>query len=458
MSILTSTNPSQNYAPLAEILCTTTDDITRMALSAKLEQKSWAALPLSQRLAHLKTFRDQFPLNKIDLAKTISEEMGMPISQSTPLIDRAVDYMDWSLDNAQSCLAPEITFENDTEINEVHRIPYGVCASIAPWNFPATNFVWACFQHLCAGNTVLYKPSEETPIFAQKLESMITAANLPQNILNIIIGDAEQAIHMLEQDIQMINFTGSTAIGRKIHATAAKKLIPATLEMGGSDPAVIFEDADLDLATEEIYNARYRNCGQICCATKRLIVHKNIAQLAAQKIVDKLQTKIVGDAINQGTDIGPLVSKKQQSALILQVEDARQKGAKILIGGNVPDDLYGAYYQPTLITDVTKDMKIWHEETFGPVLPIMTFETYDEAIALANDTEYGLGASIFTNDKKIAEKALHDIEAGMIRHNTTQYNKTCNPFGGVKNSGLGRENGKYGFEDVTQIKIIAREK
>lgn len=458
MDSIVSTNPSLNYEVIGEVPCSTSKEIAQKAKHAKEAQKDWYAWGLKNRIEKLTELKSQFKNNHDDLAKLISTEMGMPIKQSMPLIDRALSYMDWNLQNAEKCLAPEITFENSKEINEIVREPYGVCASIAPWNFPATNFVWATFQQLIAGNTVLYKCSEETQLFSQKLEHMISETSLPRGVLSIIHGDAETAKTMLAQDIQMVSFTGSTSVGRKINEAVAHKLIPVTLELGGSDPAIVFEDADLDLVTEEIFNTRFRNCGQICCATKRLIVHESLLETVTEKLSNMLKNKTIGPALNERTDIGPLVSKKQLDTLIPQVEDARDKGANIIIGGKQPENLNGAYYEPTIITNVTKDMKVWHEEIFGPVLPIVAFREYSEAIELANDTEYGLGASVYTTNAKRAKRAALDINAGMVKTNQNIYNKPCNPFGGYKSSGLGRENGKIGFHDVTQAKIIAREK
>ncbi len=456
---LISTNPSRNYEVLGTIPISSEDEINHAIAQARKAFPKWKALPLEERLIYARKLRNAFVDKHERLAQLTSKEMGQTITLARATVDRAIAYMDWSLENAPRCLAPEVSYETEEEINELIKEPHGVGACISPWNFPPSNFVWACYQGLIAGNTVVFKNSEEVQLFAKELEEIAHKdVDFPEGVFTIIYGDAEAAKTLVEGDIDYINFTGSTRVGQILYKKAAEKFIPVTLEMGGSDPAIVFADADLDLTIPQLYAGRFNNCGQICCSTKRLIVHEDILTKVVQKLSGILATKQIGDALNEETDIGPLAAKRQQKLLIEQVEDAVAKGAKIVCGGAVPEGLTGAYYEPTLLTNITPDMRVWHEEVFGPVLPIVSFSTYEEAIEKANDTIYGLGSSIFTTDKTLAAKATKDIKAGMVRVNETHYSKPENPFGGTKLSGIGRENGKMGFDDVTYTKITAREK
>lgn len=453
-----STNPAHNYDVLGEVPMSSIADVQAALRAARAAFPAWKALPLTDRLSYVVQLRDQFLLRKQEFAELMTREMGMPITQSLYTVDRAVGYITWSLDHAAECLAPEVTFENDTEINEIVFEPYGVAACISPWNFPASNFVWACIQALIAGNTVIFKNSEETQLCAVLIADMIEKSAFPEGVFQVIYGDGAVAQELIAGDINLISFTGSSRVGELLYKQAAEKFIPAVLELGGSDPAIVFADADLKKAIPAIYSGRFTNCGQVCVSLKRLIVHESRVAEVISHLQELLSRKIVGDPMNAATDIGPLVSARQRDLLMDQVQDAVDKGATILCGGHQPDDLNGAYYSPTLISGVTREMRIWHEEVFGPVLPIVTFTTYEDAIAKANDTIYGLGASIYTEDKDLAKRAIGDIQAGMVRVNHTTTSKPSNIFGGMKRSGISRENSVYGFHDVTQKKMTAREK
>lgn len=263
---------------------------------------------------------------------------------------------------------------------------------------------------------------------------------------------------LVHQDIDLICFTGSTKVGKYLYTVAANRFVPIVMELGGSAPGIVFEDADLPKVMETIMINRFLNAGQACDGLKRLIVHKDKYDEAVKLITAEISAKKLGPAIDKSYTHGPLVAERQVKLLEEQVKDAIEKGAKVEVGGKRPDNMTGVYYEPTLLTNVTTDMRVWQEEVFGPVLPIVTFETEEEAIKLANDTKYGLGSYVFTEDKERFERVARQIESGMCSLNNTCYLKPCNPFGGYKQSGLGREHGKYGFHDVTQVKVITTEK
>lgn len=256
----------------------------------------------------------------------------------------------------------------------------------------------------------------------------------------------------------MICFTGSTATGQHLYKVGAEQFLRVFLELGGSAPGIVFEDADVDKVIDTIYANRFDNCGQICDGLKRLIIHTHKFDEVIQKLAQKLETVTVGDASDQKTDIGPLVSQKQLAALEAQVKDATDKGAEVLFSKKLSTDLKGFFYAPTLMTNITPDMQVWQEEVFGPVLPIVTFETEEEAIRLANDTKYGLGGYVFTENQQLFERVASEIQTGMVQMNTASYVQPPTPFGGSKVSGIGREHGKFGFYELSNIKVVAREK
>jgi len=387
-----------------------------------------------------------------------STEMGMPIAESTGDIETNLAYLRWYSDNAQKYLAPIVTFENDTEIHEVFREPRGVVASIIPWNFPFANIVWQAGQSLVSGNCVVLKHSEEVPLFEKKFEQLVTESNIPKGVFSFVYGDGKVGDILVHQNIDLICFTGSTNVGKYLYKVAAERFIPVVMEMGGSAPGIIFEDVDLPVVIDTVFANRFMGGAQMCDGLKRLIVHKSKFDEVVNMLKAKIEQNKIGDASDPTTVVGPLVAERQVKALEIQVEDAKNKGAKVIIGGKRPVGFDGAYYEQTLLTNISKDMKVWTEEVFGPVLPIITFETESEAVSLANDTIYGLGAFVFTTNSETFKRVSSQIKSGMVSQNNLSYIKPCDPFGGYKMSGIGREHGAYGFHDVTQVKVVAREK
>lgn len=454
---LKSINPSNN-AVLGEVGVSTQADIDAKVKAARAAQQPWRDLGIEGRNQILRRFYDLLEKHKRELAELQSEEMGMIINEAVGDIEGSIDYLRWYSDHAAEHLAPYTTFENDQEIHRAYREPRGLVASIVPWNYPLANFVWQCGQSLVAGNVVILKHSEEVPLFEKRLEELVKEAMLPEGVLGFVYGDGKVGDMLAHADIDMLCFTGSTKTGKYLYTVAAEKFIPVVMEMGGSAPGIIFADADLPAVIDTVYANRFMGCGQMCDGLKRLIVHKSRFDEVIRLLTEKIATQHIGPAIDPATTVGPLVAERQVQALEAQVEDAKSRGAKIIVGGKRPDGLVGAYYAPTLLTNITKEMKVWTEEVFGPVLPIVSFDTESEAIELANDTKYGLGAFVFTTDKDLMSRVSSQLQSGMVSQNKLSYIKPCDPFGGYKQSGLGREHGKYGFEDVTQVKVIAQEK
>ncbi len=454
---LTSINPSDNSV-IGEVEITTAEEIQNIVEKAHKAKENWKNLGIEGRNKYLLKFYDTIEQHADELALLQSKEMGMPINEAKEDVAGGIKYLRWYSAHANESLSPEVTYEDDNEKNVVYYEPRGVVAVIIAWNFPMSNFVWQCGQNLVAGNVIVLKTSEEVPLFSKMLEEITTESGLPECVLSIVYGDGIVGDVLAHQNVDMICFTGSTKIGQQLYKVAAEKFIPVLLEMGGSAPGIIFEDADIPAVIDTIILNRFLNCGQICDGLKRLIVHKSRFDETIKLLLEKIAEKKVGIATDEINNMGPLVAERQVIALEAQVADAVSKGAKILVGGIRPEGLNGAFYLPTLLTGVTKDMQVWQEEVFGPVLPVVSFETEEEAIALANDTMYGLGGYVFTQDKAKFERVALQINTGMVSQNNLGYCKESNPFGGYKKSGMGREHGKFGFHDVTQIKIVAIEK
>lgn len=454
---LKSINPSNNQE-LGDVKISTESEIKKLVSRAHQAKQAWQELGVDGRNNILTKFYDLLEQNKQELSELTANEMGMPLEEAFFDIDGSVEYLRWYSDHAHEALDPEITYEDDKEIHQVYREPWGVVAAIIPWNFPLSNFVWMCGQNLVAGNVVVLKHSEEVPLFSKKLEELVKQAGLPQGVLSFVYGDGRVGDILAHQDIDLLCFTGSTKVGKYLYTVAADKFIPIVMELGGSAPGIIFEDADVPSVLETIMINRFLNAGQACDGLKRLIVHKSKQEEAVKLIQEAISTKKLGPAIDKSSTHGPLVAERQVKLLEEQVQDAIDKGAQVVVGGKRPEGLTGTYYEPTILTNVTPDMRVWQEEVFGPVLPVVTFDTEEEAIELANDTKYGLGSYVFTQNKERFERVAKQIEAGMSSQNNVSYLKPYNPFGGYKQSGLGREHGKYGFHDITQVKVITTER
>lgn len=452
-----SINPS-NKQNLGQVNVSTTEEVRLKVRKARLALKSWNEIGLSKRVEILRGVAQGFERRKKEFAELISKEMGMPISQSQHDVGGAIDFFNWYLDNAEKYLSPEVVYEDEVMTHTVHYNPVGVVAVIAPWNFPASNFIWVAGQNLIIGNTVVFKDSEEVPLCGKFIEEVFAEANLPEGVFAEVYGDRTVGEALVNDDIDMICFTGSSSTGQQLYKTGAEKFIKVFLELGGSAPGIVFEDADIDKILDTIYANRFDNCGQICDGLKRLIVHESKFDEVLLKLKSRLQQVNVGDALEESTDIGPLVSEKQLDILDSQVRDALDKEAKVEYQREINNDLSGFFYSPTILTNISTDMRVWNEEVFGPVLPIVTFKTEEEAIELANDTKYGLGGYIFTEDKNRFIRVARLINTGMIQQNNASYLSPTSPFGGCKRSGLGRAHGKFGFYELSEVKLIVEEK
>lgn len=459
MDYLISTNPSKNYEQIGKVAISTEEEIKSKVQEANKVKETWGTAPIKDRLQFLEKLYQKIEERRGEMAQLIAREMGKPISVIDSMeIGSGLEYFKWYLENSEKYLAPEITHEDDTSEHTVYYEPMGVATVIAPWNFPFSNFIWAVIPNLAAGNTVVFKHSEECPLFGQLLEEIINQRGFPKGVFSEIYGDGKTGDFLVHQDINLISFTGSTKVGQYLYKVAAEKFIPARLELGGSAPGIIFEDVDLDKVIESIYFNRFYNSGQVCDGLKRLIVHESRLNEVLEKLKTVLGKKKVGDPLDPATDIGPLVSKRQLESLESQVNDSLKEGAKVAFKSRVDPNLQGAFYPPTVLTNIKTTMRVWKEEVFGPVLPVIPFKTDAQALELANGTDYGLGGYIFTEDKAKAQEFAAKLKTGMVSVNNTMYLHPADPWGGYKNSSIGRGNGKFGLHEVCQIKVVATEK
>lgn len=453
---LISTNPGKAYEEIGRIQISSLEDVQNAVQKAHNALPAWRALTTKERGNYFQKFLDVYKNHIEELAQLQTKEMGKPITQSRSECNGRAAALELNIERSIRVLEPQVLDVYDTYQTELHFEPYGVVAAIAPWNYPTSQFLIAVGQPLLAGNTVVFKHSEECPLTSELLSKLMEEAGFPEGVFTCLYGDGSVGEMLIDQNINLVSFTGSSGAGQKIYKKAADKFIPAVLEMGGSSPAIVFEDVDLDEVCLSVFDERFNNNGQICCALKRLIVHESIHDAVVQKLTTIIKDQVVGDPLNEHTTIGSLSAKRQLEALEVQVEDARAKGATIVIGGARPDGLVGAYYLPTLITNTTPDMKVITEEVFGPVLPVITFKTEEEALRIANDTPFGLSAFVYSKDIERANRVANAFEAGQVSINGCSYFSTNAPFGGYKKSGIGRVKGDTGFLQVTQQKVIAK--
>jgi len=455
MATLISTNPAKNYKKIGSVKISTLEEIKRKVKEANKAKEGWKELGAIERVRRLRPLYRDFLKRKKEIALLTCKEIGKPITEALDDVVWDDGYFQEFLENGPKYLQDEITCKDKTSIHKIVYEPYGTAAVIVPWNFPFANFLWGVIPTLLAGNTVVFKHSEECPLIGKLVVEMMDRLKLPKGIFSEVYGDGKVGEALVNQDIDFIWFTGSSAVGKKLYEIAGKKFIPSVMELGGSNPIAVFNDVNIDEFIEKIYSKRFMNCGQVCDALKRLIVHEAIFDKLVEKLKKRLEKVIVGDPEDTKTQIGSLVAKRQLDLLKSQVTEAIKKGARVVIGGKSPKDLKGAYYLPTILTKIKRNMRVWKEEVFGPVLPVVPFKTEKEAIELANDTKYGLGAEVYSQDKERALRVALKIKAGCININKGSHWQACNPFGGYKESGMGREHGKIGWQHLCQAKVIS---
>ena len=404
-----------------------------------------------KRRSYIYNLIEYLKKNKVRLAKIATDEMGKTLKESIGEVEKCAWALEFYADHGDSFLSDEV-LNTDARKSFLTFEPLGVIGSIMPWNFPywqALRFAAPC---LMAGNVIVMKPSRITLQSGIEIEKAFTESGMPDGIFQTVVGSVDSANHLIDSDVNAVTFTGSTNAGAKVGERAAINLKKCVLELGGSDPFIVLDDAIIEKAAEGAVKGRFINCGQSCVASKRFFVGKNIAKDFIELFIKKTSNLKIGNPTSMETDIGPLSSKDGLETISGIVEDAKEKGAEILLGGSEIDG-NGFFYKPTILTNIKPNMRIANEETFGPVAPITIVEDESEAIRLANDVEFGLGATIWTKDLAKAEKMSRRIESGIVSVNNVVVSDPRIPFGGIKHSGFGRELSRYGMLEFCQYKI-----
>jgi len=416
---------------------------------------AWAAKTAKERAVLLRRWNDLILLNAADLAKLMTAEQGKPLAESKGEIAYAASFVEWFAEEAKRVYGDVIPGHQPDKRILVLRQPVGVVAAITPWNFPAAMITRKVAPALAAGCTVVCKPATQTPFSALALAELSQRAGIPPGVLNVITGPAREIGGVLTGDarVRKLSFTGSTEIGKLLMAQCAKTMKKVSLELGGNAPFIVFDDADLDAAVAGAIASKYRNTGQTCVCANRLLVQDSVYDAFSTKLIAAVQKLRVGDGLAGETEQGPLIDAAALKKVEEHIADATSKGAKVVAGGH-RHALGGTFFEPTILTGVTPAMMVAREETFGPVAACFRFTSEQEAIAMANDTEFGLAAYLYTRDLARSWRVSEALEYGIVGLNTGLISTEVAPFGGVKESGTGREGSKYGLLDYTEIKYV----
>lgn len=416
-------------------------------------QRDWGKSSFASRSQYLKKLALVLREGLESYAKIMTLEMGKPISQAKAEVEKCAWLCEFYAEHAAEFLAPE-EIKTEAKKSYIRFDPLGVVLCIMPWNFPFWQVFRFAVPALAAGNGALLKHASNVPQCSLAIEEIFQKAGFPDALFKSLLVDSKTANELIESDmISAVSLTGSTKAGADVAMKAGANLKKCVLELGGSDPFIVLADADINLSCQAALQARTINTGQSCIAAKRFILEKPIAAEFEKKLIEHFKTLKVGDPMDPSVNIGPLAKKEIRADLERQVKDAVGKGAKILVGGKSIAGK-GYFFEPTLLTNITKDMAVYYEETFGPVMSLFTVENAEAAITMANDSEYGLGASLWTKNLALAEKIAGEIESGFVSINGMVKSDPRLPFGGVKKSGFGRELGSYGIKEFVNVKTV----
>ncbi|HWZ46493.1 MAG TPA: aldehyde dehydrogenase family protein [Candidatus Saccharimonadales bacterium] len=457
---ITVCNPATG-APFGGTAACSAREVEDAVARARAAQPRWAATPLSHRLQILSEFQKLLCEQREQVAGTITREAGKPLAEalSTEILV-VLDCVNYLAEYLPAFLRPEHVAHSNLIMKlkrgTLRRTPYGVVGIISPWNYPFSLPTNQAITALMTGNAVVLKPSELTPFSSLEAQRLMLAAGLDPDLFQVVTGDGAAGAALLQSGIHKMVFTGSVATGKRVAQAAASRLLPVVLELGGKDPMIVLEDADLEVVSSAAVWGAFMNAGQTCLSVERCYVHESLYDRFLQLCAEKAIKLRVGDGAHPDTDIGPMIHQRQLQTVREHVEDALAKGARLLCGGAALPQLGPSFYAPTVLAEVNHSMRIMREETFGPVLPVQSFKTEDEAIALANDSEFGLSASVWTSDTRRGETLAGRIEAGtvMVNDMIACFGISEAPHGGVKASGIGRTHGSFGLEEMVWPKYV----
>ncbi|MHC5022551.1 MAG: aldehyde dehydrogenase family protein [Planctomycetota bacterium] len=446
---LASINPATGDV-VGEVPVTPADQVPDIVAGAAAAQPAWAALGLDGRRAALLPAGAKLLERATTLGRLLTREMGKPLAEATGEVEHCGRALEKTLDSIVEALQPDV-IEDEALRSTIHHDPFGVCAAITPWNFPLAMPHWTVIPALMAGNAVVLKPSEETPLIAQAYVDLLNES-LPPAVLQIVHGADEQGKALVQADVGLIAFTGSREAGRHILGAGSDGLKRVILELGGKDPMIVLDDADIDAAAQFAVKNSFRNAGQVCVSTERIYVDERIADAFEHAVLRLTGEQHVGDGADEATTIGPMINARQRDHVLRQIERAVAEGATIAAGGAGHHD---NFIMPTVLTNLSHDMEIMREETFGPVACIMRVTGDDESVALANDTPFGLGATVFGGDAERTAAVARRLTAGMVGINKGCGGAPGTPWVGAQQSGYGFHGGREGHRQFTQTRVVS---
>ncbi|TDQ59548.1 succinate semialdehyde dehydrogenase [Mesocricetibacter intestinalis] len=448
-------NPA-NGEQIAQVACLGKEDTLAAIAGAEAAQRRWRDTTAKERAAILNRWYELIMQNQEQLAYILSLEQGKPLRESLGEIAYGASFIQWFAEEGKRAYGEIIPQDRSDRRLLVIKQPVGVVGAVTPWNFPNAMITRKAAPALAAGCSIIVKPAAETPLSALALAELAQQAGIPPGLFNILTSDRAQEVgEVLTSDkrVRKFTFTGSTRVGKQLMAQCAASVKKISLELGGNAPSLIFNDADLDTALQGVIASKFRNAGQTCVCTNRIYVQSGIYRAFADGLAEKVRSFRVGDFTSSDTDIGPLINSAAVDKIERHIADAVEKGAKIIVGGK-PHELGGNFFQPTVLEKVSQQMLVCHEETFAPLAALIPFETEEEAIEMANDSEFGLASYLYTRDMARIWRVAEALESGLVGINEGVISNEVAPFGGVKQSGLGREGSRHGLDEFLEIKYL----